>query len=156
MNCICHRTPIKTQPFKNGFFYLTENKARNKFEYIRWPDGPSCPHCNYKDSHKLVPKPNSKQPVREGVYRCRICKKQYTVTVGTIFEGSHISLDQWLKIIDWMCRNKNGINAYQIHKKLGITYKTAWYAVQRIRYAIGQSPLKQKLDFIFDRQQVME
>ncbi len=125
--------------------YSNEETARVLLERIRWPEGPRCPHCQSKEVYRLTPKPDSKRPVRPGVLKCKKCRKQFTVTVGTIFEGSHIPLNKWLMAIHLFCSSKKGISAHQLHRMLGVTYKTAWFMAHRIRYATGQSPLKEKL-----------
>jgi len=121
---------------------LTEDEAREMLEAIRWPDGAICPHCGNDKAYKLTPKPDSKRAVRNGVYKCKACRKQFTVTVGTIFEGGHIKLADWLIAIYLMCSSKKGISAHQLHRTLGITYKTAWFMAHRIRFAMTQEPLK--------------
>lgn len=120
---------------------LNKEQARELIEEIRWPDGPVCPHCESTEAYKITPKPDSKRPVRPGVYKCKSCRKQFTVTVGTIFEGSRIPMNKWLMAIYLMCASKKGISAHQIHRQLGITYKSAWFMCHRIRYAMTQEPL---------------
>ncbi len=123
-----------------------EDKARALLESIRWGEiGVICPHCGSIKAYKLTAKPDSKSPVRKGVYKCKDCRKQFTVTVGTIFEDSRIPLHKWLMGIYLMCSSKKGISAHQIHRTLGITYKTAWFMCHRIRLAMTQSPLKEML-----------
>lgn len=82
---------------------------------------------------------------RKGAYKCKDCRKQFTVTVGTIFEGSHIPLHKWLMAIHLLCASKKGMSAHQLHRLLGITYKSAWFMAHRIREAIRQEPLASKL-----------
>lgn len=125
--------------------FADEDKAREMLEQIRWPNGAVCPHCGGVDPYKLTAKPGSKSPVRPGVYKCKACRKQFTVKVGTIFEDSHIALNHWLYAIYQMCASKKGISAHQLHRTLGITYKSAWFMCHRIRYAMIQSPLFEKL-----------
>lgn len=129
----------------NKAIYLNEDAAREYLEQQRWPDGAVCPHCSSKGAYKLQPKPDSKRPVRKGVYKCKVCRKQFTVTVGTIFEDSHIPLYQWLSAIQFLCSSKKGVSAHQLHRMLNITYKSAWFMAHRIRYAMGQPPLAEKL-----------
>lgn len=86
-------------------------------------------------------KEGSKRPVRPGVYKCKACRKQFTVTVGTIFEGSRIPLNKWLIAIYMMCASKKGVSAHQLHRQLKITYKSAWFMCHRIRFAMTQEPL---------------
>lgn len=120
---------------------LTEDEAREMLELLRWPDGAVCPHCGNKEAYKLTAKSDSKKAVRNGVYKCKACRKQFTVTVGTIFEGGHIKLANWLMAIYLMCSSKKGMSAHQLHRTLGITYKTAWFMAHRIRLAMTQEPL---------------
>ena len=130
--------------------YNNEDKARELLERLRWPEGPVCPHCESTEVYRLTAKPGSKSPVRKGVLKCKKCRKQFTVTVNTIFEGSHIKLTKWLMAIHLFCSSKKGISAHQLHRMLGITYKTAWFMAHRIRYAISQPPLKKKLKGIVE------
>jgi len=116
---------------------LTEDEAREILKSIRWSDGIVCPKCGSdKGAYALQGKAH-----RKGVYKCKACRKQFTVTVNTIFEGSHIKISDWLMAIYLMASSKKGISAHQIHRTLGITYKTAWFMCHRIRYAMTQEPL---------------
>jgi len=135
---------MKTQK-TNKAIYLDEDAAREYLEQERWPNGTVCPHCGAMDAYRLQPKTESKRPVRKGVWKCKACRKQFTVTVGTIFADSHIPLYQWLSAIQFLCASKKGMSAHQLHRMLNITYKSAWFMAHRIRYAIGQSPVIKKL-----------
>ncbi len=120
--------------------YSEPDKARELLESLRWPNGPECPHCKRaksecRDVYKIVPKPGSS--TRRGLYKCAACRQQFTVTVGTIFEDSHISISKWLMALFIMCSSKKAVSAHQLHRMLGITYKTAWFMAHRIRYAMG-------------------
>lgn len=117
---------------------LTEDQARQYLESIRWPNGPICPHCGSDKAIKLQGK-----ATRPGVYKCkaRECRRQFSVTVGTIMERSHIKLRHWIIAFHLMCASKKGISAHQLHRELGITYKSAWFMCHRIRYAMTQQPL---------------
>ena len=97
------------------------------------------------EAYRLEAKPDSKRPVRKGVYKCKACRKQFTVTVGTIFEDSHIPLNKWLMAINLLCSSKKGMSAHQLHRMLGLTYKSAWFMAHRIRYVMTQPPLVDKL-----------
>lgn len=120
--------------------------ARDFFEKQRWPEGTVCPFCGIVgESYRLKAKPDSKSPVRPGVWKCKGCRKQFTVTKGTIFEDSHIPLNVWLMTIHLLCSSKKGISAHQIHRMLGVTYKSAWFMVHRLRYATTQDPLAEQL-----------
>ncbi len=128
-----------------GEQFHNEDKAREYLERMRWSNGIVCPHCGSLEAYCLQAKPESKTPVRKGVYKCKACRKQFTVTVGTIFEDSHIPLHKWLLAIYLLCSSKKGMSAHQLHRSLGITYKSAWFMAHRIRYAMTQPPLVDKL-----------
>jgi len=120
--------------------------ARLFLESQRWPDGVICPFCGLVgEAFRIRPKIWSKTPVRPGVWKCSGCHKQFTVTVGTIFEDSHIPLNLWLLAIHLLCSYKKGMSAHQLHRMLGVTYKSAWFMVHRIRYAMRQSDLFTKM-----------
>ncbi len=114
---------------------LTEDQSRQYLESIRWPEGPVCPHCQGKVSAKLQGKSTS-----PGYYKCKMpaCRKKFSVTVGTIFERSHIRLRDWLIAFHLMVSSKKGASAHQIHRSVGVTYKTAWFMCHRIRHAMEQ------------------
>jgi len=122
------------------------DSARAFLEKQRWPNGTVCPHCGLEgESYRLEGKAGSKRPVRKGVWKCKGCRKQFTVTVDTIFSDSHIPLHKWLMAIHLLCASKKGMSAHQLHRMLGVTYKSAWFMAHRIRYAMKQEPLKRKL-----------
>jgi transposase-like protein len=129
----------ETQHFQDA------DKAREFLEKLRWPNGPVCPHCNCTTAYKLTAKPGSKKPVRPGVYKCKDCEQQFTVTVNTIFEDSHIPLNKWLLAIHLLCASKKGMSAHQLHRMLGVTYKSAWFMAHRVRYMMSQPSFKQKM-----------
>ena len=108
-----------------------------------WPDGPVCPSCGSVDAAYQLKgvrsKPSKKHPegkVRHGLKKCKACGKQFTVRIGTIFEGSHIDLQLWLQAIYLMTSSKKGISSNQLHRTLGITLKSAWFMSHRIREAM--------------------
>jgi transposase-like protein len=120
--------------------------ARAHLEAKRWPEGPVCPHCGVIDeATKLEMKEGAKTHARKGAYQCNGCREQFTVTVGTIFEDSHVPLNKWLLAIHLLCASKKGMSAHQLHRMIGVTYKTAWFMAHRIRYAMTQEPLSSKL-----------
>jgi transposase-like protein len=125
--------------------YSDNDKARELLESILWPNGVVCPHCKNTNEQKgiytITPKTTSNRPARKGLYKCAACRKQFTVTVGTIFEDSHIPLGKWLMAIFLLCSSKKGMSAHQLHRMLDITYKSAWFLAHRIRYAMGQGAL---------------
>ena len=121
-----------------------EGKAREYLVALRWgTDGAACPHCGDTAVYKLRSAAGSS--TRPGVWKCRGCKKQFTVTVGTVFEDSHIKLTKWLQALYLITASKKGISAHQLHRMLGITYKSAWFMAHRLLYAMSDGPLATKL-----------
>jgi transposase-like protein len=116
--------------------YSDENEARKYFESIRWPNGPVCPHCGSKNHYALKPRSTSNRPCRAGLYKCKDCGKQYTVAVGTIFSDSKVPMRKWLLAFFLLSSSKKAMSAHQIHRSLGVTYKTAWFMCHRIRHAM--------------------
>lgn len=118
--------------------YSDANKAREHLEWLHWPHGPVCPRCGSLDRiTKLAGK-----STRPGVYKCNECAKPFTVTVGTIFEDSKIPLNKWLLAFRLLSGAKKGYSAHELHRALGITYKSAWFLMHRIREAMSDdSPL---------------
>src|SRR5688572_27183680 len=116
--------------------YTDANKARVHLESIRWPNGPVCPHCGSesKDHYKLVGK-----TTRPGLYKCKDCLEPFTVTVGTVFERSKIPLNKWVLCAHLMAASKKGYSSHQMHRTLGVTYKTAWFMEMRLREAMKTS-----------------
>lgn len=115
--------------------FSDEDKARAHFEALRWPNGPVCPHCKAEDQATLV-KGKSHRP---GLYQCNSCRKPYTVTVGTVMESSRIPLHKWALGFHLYASSKKGFSAHQLHRVVGITYKSAWFMSHRIREAMGDS-----------------
>ena len=114
-----------------ALIFTDPNKAREHLEAIRWPDGPYCPHCGGMNARQLKGKSH-----RPGLYQCNDCRKQYSVTVGTVFERSKIPLHKWLLATHLLSASKKGMSAHQLHRMLGVTYKTAWFMAHRIREAM--------------------
>jgi len=110
--------------------YTDEDAARKHLESLLWPDGPVCPHCGCLEvSTKLKGK-----STRPGVYWCNACQKPYTVTVGTLYERSHIPLHKWLYATHLLTTSKKGISAHQLWRMLDFgSYRTAWFMAHRIR-----------------------
>lgn len=113
--------------------YNDENAAREHLESLQWPDGPICPHCGTVNEATLL----AGKSTRPGVYKCRPCQKPFSVTVGTVFERSKIPLSKWLLATELLTSSKKGISAHQVHRMLGVTYKTAWFMMHRIREAMA-------------------
>ena len=121
--------------------YLHDEAAAYEFvESVLWPDGPVCPHCGGVDRIGAV-KANPEKRVRHGLKRCGDCKKQFTVKVGTVFEDSKVKLHLWVQAIVLMTASKKGISSHQLHRTLGVTYKTAWFMSHRIREAMRSGDL---------------
>ena len=136
--------------------FVDEDKAREYLEAMRWPDGPVCPHCGLVgEAGRIVRKEKTKEQVIEmlragkrirkaqkGLWKCKGCKKQFTVTVDTIFSDSHIPLHKWLLAIHLLTSSKKGMSAHQLMRNLDIKqYKSAWFMAHRIRYALtGELP----------------
>lgn len=106
--------------------------AREYLESVRWPNGPVCPHCGAIDRISKLQGTSH----RPGLYDCGHCRDQFTVTVGTIFERSKVSLDKWLFAATLMAASKKGISSKQIERMIGVTYKTAWFITHRLREAM--------------------
>jgi transposase-like protein len=118
---------------------LTENRAREILEKLRWPKGIECPHCKSKNIVRINGK---SEKVRDGLLRCKTCRKQFTVTVGTIMQGSHITLRQWVQAFYSMCSHKKGVSSLQLQRNLGLhSYRSAWHLTHRIRSAMRENPL---------------
>jgi transposase-like protein len=122
-------------------------KAAEYLEALRWADGVVCPHC--KESEREPYRLNVKGTKRR-VWKCRACRKQFTVMVGTIFEDSHIPLNKWLYAFHLLCSSKKGMSAHQLHRMLGITYKSAWFMAHRIRYAMSEPAFTSRLSGVVE------
>ena len=106
--------------------------ARTYLEGLRWPSGPVCPHCGGADRQGKI----TGKSARPGLYECGHCHQQYTVTVGTVFERSKIALHKWLMAATLLAASKKGMSSHQLHRMLGVTYKTAWFMSHRLREAM--------------------
>ena len=123
-----------------------EEHARELLESVRWPEGVVCPHCGeIGNARKLEPRRESNKPVRKGVWKCYGCCEQFTATVGTVMEDSHIPLQKWLLAAYLMSASKKGMSAFQFHRMTGIPYKTVWFMFHRLRFAMTQHPFMEKL-----------
>ncbi|MEO6361547.1 MAG: IS1595 family transposase [Sphingomicrobium sp.] len=112
--------------------FFDADKAREHLEAINWPEGPFCPHCGECEN---VTRLNGKSH-RKGLIQCNSCAKNFTVTVGTVFERSKIGLNKWMLATYLLASSKKGFSAHQLHRTLGVTYKTAWFMMHRIREAM--------------------
>ncbi len=112
--------------------FTDANKAREHLERTRWPSGPECPHCGVvNEATRFKGKAH-----RPGVFKCNACGEQFTATVGTVFERSKVPLNKWLLANYLMNASKKGVSAHQLHRTLGVTYKTAWFMAHRLREAM--------------------
>lgn len=109
-----------------------DEAARLHLEAQRWPDGPYCPHCGECEAITRL----QGKSTAPGMCICKSCRKKFTVTVGTIFERSHIPLSKWMLAFRLMASSKKGVSAHQLHRSLGVTYKSAWFMAHRIREAM--------------------
>lgn len=113
--------------------FTDEEAAREHLETLRWSTtGRVCPHCGDCENTS----PTASKNHKPGLYYCNSCEKTFTVTVGTLFERSHVPLNKWLLSFHLMASSKKGISAHQLHRMLGVTYKTAWFMAHRIREAM--------------------
>ena len=108
------------------------DKARAYLEALRWPDGVICPHCGVIGDHYAL----EGKAHRKGLWKCHACRGQFTVTVGTVFERSKIKLNVWLQAVFLLCSSKKGMSSHQLHRTLGVQYRTAWFMTHRIREAM--------------------
>src|SRR3954453_23169735 len=115
--------------------FQTPEAARTAFEAILWPNGPVCHRGGETQGHYVTKRP--------GRYRCanRECRKDFSVTTGTVMERSHIPLNKWLMGYYLMGSSKKGISAHQLHRSLGLDYKSAWFMAHRLREAMRDGGL---------------
>lgn len=114
--------------------YSNNDAARKHLEGIRWANGAFCPHCGELENIQRL----GGAAADKGLWHCRSCRKKFSVTVGTVFERSHIPLCKWLFASDLMTASKKGVSAHQLHRTLGITYKSAWFMAHRLREAMKE------------------
>jgi transposase-like protein len=120
--------------------YSDEDRARELFESMRWPNGkPICPFCKFDEAYKITSKEGTKKQnkARAGLYCCAACRKTFTATVGTAFEDSRLPISKWLLAIFIICSSKKAVSAAQLSRMLGVTYKTAWFMAHRIRFSMA-------------------
>ena len=109
-----------------------ENQAREWLESYRWPNGPYCCHCG---SSRVAPMGGNKH--RPGLWYCPDCRGQFTVMTNSVMESSHVKITKWVLAIRLMTSSKKGMSAHQLHRSLGVTYKTAWFMFHRLREAMA-------------------
>lgn len=120
------RSTIST--FKLFKMFPDQETAREYLEGRLWPQGPVCPDC--KASERITTR-------KGGYYRCNACKLDFTVRTGTIFERSHIPLHKWVYAMYLLVTARKGISSMQLAKEIGVTQKSAWFMLQRLREACG-------------------
>jgi transposase-like protein len=135
---------------------LSEDGARKLLERLRWPDGAVCPHCGViGEATRMESAEESETQLRDGVWNCRACRKPFSVTVGTIFEGSHIPLSKWLVAFYLFASSKKSLSALQLQRQLGLgSYRTAWHMAHRIQHAMENETHSAKLSGIVEADEV--
>src|SRR6266705_4270191 len=131
----------KTNRFPNSLteairYFSDKDTSLTFLASLRWPTGVTCPACEGKDPGFLKTR---------RIWKCRECGRQFSVKLGTIFEDSPIGLDKWLPAVWLLANSKNGISSYELARSLGVTQKTAWFMLSRIRLAL-QSAHGGKMD----------
>jgi transposase-like protein len=120
-------TSLSASQFKN------EAAAIAHLEASRWPKEVSCPHCGSLNVHRMAGK------TQAGYFQCNDCRDKFTCRTGTVMERSHIPVHKWLLAIHLLTASKKGMSAHQLHRMLGVTYKSAWFLAHRIREAMRDS-----------------
>jgi transposase-like protein len=123
----------------------TEADAYRYMESLRWPDGPVCPHCKSAEPHYFLKpregkarKTRTGKPTERRVWKCKSCRKQFSVITGTVFHGTKVPLHTWLMVVFEMCANKNGVAAREVARRYGVAPKTAWFMTHRLREAMKE------------------
>src|SRR6202161_3614177 len=124
--------------------FTNETAAIAHLEASRWPDGVNCPHCGSVTVTRMGGE------TQAGMFLCNDCRDKFTCRTGTVMARSHIPVHKWLLAIHLLTASKKGMSAHQLHRMLGVTYKSAWFMAHRIRYAMTQEPLSSKLDGIVE------
>lgn len=120
---------------------FSEDDTRAHLEKLRWPNGPVCPHCESREVTRMKGKAH-----RKGAIQCNGCRQQFTVILGTVMESTRVPLRKWVMAFHLLCSSKKGYSALQLKRDLGLgSYKTAWFMAHRIRYAMNNGPLSEKL-----------
>src|ERR1035438_6658368 len=116
-------------------FFSEEQVCIDAVAMMRWPDGAECPDCRGEDKKSPYYLKTQKR------WKCRSCRRQFSVKVGTIFEDSPIILQKWLPALWMVCNCKNGVSSHELHRALGVTQKTAWFMLHRLRLALRNKSL---------------
>jgi transposase-like protein len=119
--------------------FIEETEARKWLEARIWPNGPTCSHCGNTDQSRITAMHGKAH--RDGLYQCNECREQFTVTVGTVFERSKIPLAKWLAALFLLSCSKKGMSTHQMHRMLGISYKSTWFMTHRLREAMRSGNL---------------
>jgi transposase-like protein len=128
---VCQYKELAAVPKKMPARFTNEEAARTHLEKLQWPNGTICPHCQTLERASRI------EGGRKGLWFCNACRKQFSVTVGTVFERSKIPLHTWLYANHLIYTSKKGISSHQLSRMLGVTYKTAWFMTHRIREAMA-------------------
>src|SRR5208282_4391484 len=120
----------------NNPMFHDDDKAREHLEALLWPDGPACPRCGVMGDRITKLRGASTRP---GVYKCKDCRKPFTVTVGTVMERSKVSLSSWVLAAHFMASSKKGMSALQLQRMMGTNYETAWFLFHRLREAAREA-----------------
>jgi transposase-like protein len=131
---------MRDTDYSNPIFH-DETKAREWLEARLWPQGPVCPKCGVVNEATLM----QGKSHRAGLWQCNACREPFSVTVGTLYERSHVPLHKWLATTHLMMASKKGISALQISRMIGVTYKTAWFLCHRIRESLRDRSDEQPL-----------
>src|SRR5664279_3673400 len=115
--------------------FTNEDAARKHFEAIRWPNGPVCTHCGVMNEATEL----KGESTRPGLYKCRACELQFSVTIGSVMESSHLPLTKWAAAFHLIASSKKGVSAHQLMRQLGIgSYRSAWFLSHRVREAMTE------------------
>ena len=116
---------------------LTEDQAERLLAVLRWPNGPVCPFCGNTGHYVLDLKNANRRR-----YKCSACRKQFSVTKGTILEGSKLSLVVWVRFIQFLCKRSEDVSLSDIHHELNVSYGAVQNALDRLAYALKRAPLR--------------
>jgi transposase-like protein len=149
-------TPDELTLDEISLHFNTDEKAREYLETIRWPDGPVCPHCKNRDAKPIWKiEASQRTKIRAGLYECGKCHGQFSCTVGTIFEDSHIPLRKWLIAWYLISSSKKGISSLQIQRNLHLgSYRTALFMMHRIRHAMKEPDVQAKLTGVVEADEI--
>lgn len=118
-------------------------EAEEHLEALRWPDGPVCPHCaSHAASWRIRRRADGSRPVTSRLWKCAVCRKQFTVTVGTMLENAKAPAEKWLRAFHLLCREVSGVSTRALASELGLTPKSALLMSRRIRRALAIDPLR--------------